>query len=89
VGIGMLYSNGYDADTDAAIFACLGAAFAIDIYSIVNAYKTAKKVNKARGYNLGKKAYFNISPAVMQDKSFALGKMQTKTNLGLSFRVTF
>ena len=58
---------------------CYGAAFLVDIFSIIDAVRDANKVNIARGYSLGKKTYLKIEPAIipksnlMANKDYAYG----------------
>jgi TM2 domain-containing membrane protein YozV len=64
----------------------------IKIWSIINAYKTAKKVNKARGYYIGNGTYLNVSPTLIKP-DLALAKKSVSPYkeqcLGLALQLNF
>jgi TM2 domain-containing membrane protein YozV len=61
-------------------------ALVVNISSIVNASKMAKKVNMARGYCLGENTYLKVQPTILQqNNAFASKELAYGMNFCLNF----
>jgi TM2 domain-containing membrane protein YozV len=61
-------------------------AIVVNISSIVNASKVAKKVNIARGYRFGDNTYLKIQPTLLQQNNFTTNKEYA---YGMNFCLSF
>ena len=61
-------------------------ALAVNVCSVVNGVRVAKKVNRARGYYLGEDIRLKIQPAILQQHNFLTGKEYA---YGMNFSLNF
>ncbi|MCL2651493.1 MAG: hypothetical protein FWD60_10780 [Candidatus Azobacteroides sp.] len=64
------------------------SALVIEILATTDAWATAKNVNRARGYYLGKNAYLNVNPTLLKTNDYTQQNFKNSA-CGISFTVSF
>ena len=79
------YGSSSIENENAFVLGFLGA-IAVNIVSVVNAAKVAKKVNIVRGYRLGENTFLKVQPAIIPKSHFTANKEYA---YGLNFCLNF